>query len=110
MASKKQRRGPVIARYKEADFLVNLAGNYDYLELPYYISQDLELQGRKIHPTCKEMLDAYVTPIFLEKAKIAGLPIPEYYISNGYFEPPVIIDPINPFMIRSRVVHQQSDR
>ena len=108
MASKKQRRGPVIARYKEADFLVNLAGNYDYLELPYYISQDLELQGRKIHPTCKEMLDAYVTPIFLEKAKIAGLPIPEYYISNGYFEPPVIIDPINPFMIRSRVVHQQS--
>jgi len=108
MASKKQKGGPVIAYYKEGDFLVNLAGNYDYLELPYYISQDMELEGKKIHPTCKEMLDAYITPIFLEKAQIAGLPVPEYYISNGYFEPPVIIDPINPFMIRSRIVHHLS--
>jgi len=108
MASKKQKDVPLIAFYKEGGSLVNLAGNYDYLELPYYISQDLELEGKNIHPTCKEMLDAYITPIFLEKAQIAGLPVPEYYISNGYFEPPVIIDPINPFMIRSRIVHQPS--
>lgn len=94
--------------HKEGGFLVNLAGEYDYLELPYYISQDMENLGQAIHPTCKEMLDAYVTPLFLEKARLAGLEVPEYYISNGYFDPPVIIDPINPFMIRSRIVKHNS--
>jgi len=96
--------------HKEGGFLVNLAGEYDYLELPYYVSQDMENLGQNIHPTCKEMLDAYVTPLFLEKAKLAGLDVPEYYISNGYFEPPVIIDPINPFMVRSRIVKHTTRR
>ena len=99
-----------LAMHKEGRFLVNLAGEYDYLELPYYISQDLENMGQTIHPTCKEMLDAYVTPLFLEKARLAGLDVPEYYISNGYFEPPVIIDPINPFMVRSRIVKHSNRR
>jgi len=93
-----------IAFYPEDKCHVNLAGNYDYLELPYYLSMDYERDNKKIYPTCKEMLDAYVTPLFLEKAKLASLPVPEYYISNGYFEPPVILDPINPFMIKSRTV------
>lgn len=83
---------------------VNLAGDYNYLEFPYYRSQDYENDGKPVHPTCKEMLDAYITPIMLEKLKKAGVAVPEYYISNGYFEPPVIIDPINPFMTKSRVV------
>ncbi len=97
-----------LATLNGRDLLVNLAGNYDYLELPYYISQDLDNDGKRVHPTPAEMLDAYVTPIFLEKAKLAGLPIPDYYISNGYFEPPVVIDPVNPFMSRSRVVLKSS--
>lgn len=83
---------------------VNLAGSYDYLELPYYVSQDYENEQKPVRPTCKEMLDAYVTPLFLEKAKLNGLPVPEYYISNGYFEAPVVIDPINPFMTKARTV------
>jgi len=93
-----------IAWYPEGDCYLNLSGNYKYLELPYYISQDFEKLSLKIFPTCEEMLDAYVTPIFLEKAKYHQLPIPDFYISNGYFEPPVIIDPVNPFMIRGRIV------
>nr|MBN2277032.1 RimK-like ATPgrasp N-terminal domain-containing protein [candidate division Zixibacteria bacterium] len=93
-----------LAYYKPEECFVNLAGSYDYLELPYYVSMDLEREGKKIYPTCKEMLDAYVTPLFLEKAKLASLPVPEYYISNGYFEPPVVLDPINPFMVKSRTV------
>jgi hypothetical protein len=93
-----------IAYFPEGKCYVNLAGSYDYLESPYYVSQARELNGDAIHPTCKEMLDAYIPPLFLQKARLAGLSTPEYYISNGYFEPPVIIDPINPFMIRSRVV------
>lgn len=83
---------------------VNLAGTYDYLEQPYYLSQDRETAGVDIHPTCKEMLDGYITPVFLEKGRLAGLPVADYYVSNGYFESPVVIDPINPFMIRSRII------
>ena len=87
-----------------AECWVNLAGSYDYLELPYYVSQDYENEQKPVRPTCKEMLDAYVTPLFLEKAKLNSLPVPEYYISNGYFEPPVVVDPINPFMTKARTV------
>ncbi len=94
----------LIARFEREDCLVNLAGNYDYLELPYYMSQDLENSGQRIHPTCKEALDAYVTPLSLEKACLSGMAIPVYYITNNYFEPPVVIDSVNPFMIRSRIV------
>lgn len=101
---KKARAHDYIAWWKAASCYVNLAGNYDYLEMPYYISQQLEADGQVVHPTCSEMLDAYVPPLFLEKAKLAGLHVPDFYISNGFFEPPVIIDPINPFMTKSRVV------
>lgn len=86
------------------DYMINLVGRYDYMEFSYFISQELENAGLEVRPTCKDMLDAYITPILLEKAGSGGIHIPEYYISNGYFEPPVIIDPINPFMIKSRTV------
>jgi hypothetical protein len=93
-----------VAWFELGNCYVNLNGDYDYLESPYYISQEYEFKGKHLLPTCKEMLDAYIPPIFLEKAQRAGIPVAEHYISNGYFEPPVIIDPINPFMIKSRIV------
>ena len=93
-----------IAYSPEHDFLINLRGVYEYMGSPYFISQELESAGYEVHPSCKEMLDGYITPILLEKAQISNIPVPAYYISNGYFEPPVIIDPINPFMIKSRTV------
>ncbi|MBN2227112.1 MAG: RimK-like ATPgrasp N-terminal domain-containing protein [candidate division Zixibacteria bacterium] len=95
-----------IAFYNHEQCHVNISGNYDYMELPYYLSQDLENDGKTVRPTCKEMLDAYITPLALEKARLAGIPAPEFYLTNSYFEPPVVIDSINPFMIRSRVVHK----
>ncbi len=93
-----------VGRLKENGLRVNLAGSFDYLEAAYYVSQELEALGVDIRPTCREMLDAYIPPIFLQKASTAGLAVPPWYISNGYFEPPVVIDPINPFMFRSRTV------
>ncbi len=93
-----------IAWYPEENSYLNLAGIYNYLEFSYFASQDYENSNLPIHPTCAEMLDAYIPPLFLEKAALAGLDIPDHYISNGYFEPPVIIDPVNPFSIKSRVV------
>jgi hypothetical protein len=49
-------------------------------------------------------LDAYIVPLCLEKARLAGLKIPPYYITNDFFEPPVIVDSINPFMSRQSIV------
>ncbi len=97
-----------LARDSRETFFVNLAGDYGYLELPYYVSQDLENSGHIVRPTCQEMLDAYITPIMLAKAKVLGVPTPDYYITNGYFEAPVIIDTANPFMLRSRIVLKQT--
>jgi hypothetical protein len=83
---------------------VNLNGDYRYMEPGYYLSQDLENAGEYVRPTCGEILDAYVVPLCLEKAEQAALPVPEHYITNGFFEPPVIVDPLNPFMDRQRIV------
>ncbi len=94
----------LIARMADSGNLINLAGNYDYLGKGYYLSMDYENAGHNIRPSCKEMIDAYVPPLFLEKAKTAGISIPGFYISNGYIEPPVIVDPINPFTLKGRVV------
>ena len=93
-----------VGRLRDSGGLVNLGGNYDYMSRPYYVSQDFENEGRTIRPSCTEMLDAYVPPLFLEKTKRFGVSVAEYYISNGYFEPPVIVDPINPFTLKGRVI------
>ena len=93
-----------LARLVNSDEYVNLSGNYDYLSNGYYLSQDCENRGQVIRPSCKEMLDAYVPPLFLERAKLFGVPVPEFYVSNGYFEPPVIVDPINPYTLKGRIV------
>jgi hypothetical protein len=93
-----------IGYLEDENCYVNLTGYYGYLENAYYASQELKAEDKDIHPTCGEVLDAYVVPIFLEKAKLAGLPVPEYYVTNGYFEPPVIVDSMNPFMSRQSVV------
>jgi len=61
--------------------------------------------AKPVHPTCKEMLDGYIVPLFLERPKSAGLKIPIYYVTNDYFEPPVIADSLNPFMSRQRIVY-----
>jgi hypothetical protein len=83
---------------------VNLTGDYRYMTAGYYASQDMEATGKPIHPTCKEILDAYIAPLFLEKARLAGLQTASYYITNDHFEPPVIVDSINPFMSRQSLV------
>jgi len=103
-------RNDYVAYFPQERCYLNLSGRYDYLERGYYISLDLERADKRIHPTCKEILDAYVTPLLLEKAKLSGLLIPEYYITNGYFEPPVILDTINPFMQRSSVILKAGHR
>lgn len=95
-----------MAYFEPEPCFVNLTGNYRYLAAGYYASQELETAGERVHPTCQEILDGYLVPLFLEKARRAGLPTPEYYVTNDYFEPPVIVDTLNPFMFRHCVVRQ----
>jgi hypothetical protein len=95
-----------IAYLKGESCLVNLAGDYRYLSTGYYSSQDLECEGITVRPTCKEVMDGYIVPLFLEKAKLAGLSVPAYYVTNDYFEPPVVVDSVNPFMTRHSVVRK----
>lgn len=98
-------RGALAYRAQE-DCVVNLAGVYRYLEAGYYTSQDLEAAGIHVRPTCQEILDGTIVPLFLEKARSAALAIPDYSITNDYFEPPAIVDTLNPFMSRQCVVRK----
>jgi len=72
----------------------------------HYGSLEAEISGVKVYPTIKESLDAYVVPLCMQRAEAAGIPVPEYYISNDTFEPPCIVYPINPFMKRHSVVYK----
>jgi hypothetical protein len=36
----------------------------------------------------------------LKRARLAGRRVPTYYITNDYFDPPVIVDSVNPLMLR----------
>jgi hypothetical protein len=95
-----------IAYFEAESCYVNLTGDYSYLSNGYYYSQDLENGGMAVHPTCREAMDSYIVPLFLEKASLAGLRIPTYYITNDYFEPPVVVDTVNPFMTRQSIVRK----
>ncbi len=83
---------------------VNILGDYRYMSEGHYGSVEAEVQGIPVYPTVKESLDAYVVPLCLERCKEAGITVPDYYISNDYFEPPAIVYPINPFMKKHSVV------
>ncbi len=95
-----------VAYLPRAGCYVNLVGDYDYLTDGYYTSQALEDAGATVYPTCKEAVDSYVVPVFLERAKTANLPVSEFYLTNAHFEPPVIVDAVNPFMYRHSVVRR----
>lgn len=85
---------------------MNILGDYRFMSEGHYGSVEAEIAGVKVYPTIKESLDAYVVPLCMERAKIAGIPVPDYYITNDYFQPPAIVYPINPFMKKHSVVYK----
>jgi hypothetical protein len=87
-----------------AEYL-NLAGDYGYMSTGYYASLDAELAGDTVLPTTAEALDAYVVPIAMEKARLAGIAIPEYELVTERFPPaPFMAYPLNPFSLRGELV------
>ncbi|MEW5700931.1 MAG: hypothetical protein AB1792_01700 [Candidatus Zixiibacteriota bacterium] len=88
--------------------LVNVSGNYEYLTEEYYRCQDAELAGAALSsPSCADALDAYIVPVALEKAAMAGLPVPDWFLTNEYFQPPAVVDAVNPFSRRFAVVRTE---
>ena len=86
---------------------INLEGDYSYLADGYYRSMEAEHEGLIAIPAPQEAIDAYVVPLALTKAKAAGIPIPDWEISNDttiMMPPPVVAYPINPFQDEGIVI------
>ncbi len=70
---------------------------YFYKTDTYYTILSLEMKGVPVFPGSTAVLDAYVVPICLEKAGLAGIPVCEWIISQSYVQYPAIIYGINYF-------------
>jgi hypothetical protein len=75
--------------------------NYFYKTEPYYSILRHEMEGRPVRPSSASVLDAYVVPICLERAHLAGIPVCEWGISQGYAPLPSILYGLNYFATAS---------
>jgi hypothetical protein len=88
---------------------VHLHGDYEYLTDGYYASQASELEHRPAIPSCADALDAYIVPIALTRVSQAGLPVPNWYLTNEYFTPPALLYGVNPFARAHAVVREERE-
>jgi len=72
-----------------------VSANYSYKTEPYYTILRLELEGKAVLPSSASVIDAYVVPICLERAHLAGIPVCEWGISQGYTPLPAILYGLN---------------
>jgi hypothetical protein len=70
---------------------------YFYKTEPYYTILRHEMEGRTVLPASSAVLDAGVVPICLERARLAGIPVCEWGISQGYVPLPSILYGLNYF-------------
>ena len=78
-----------------SQYIVN--ESYFYKTEPYYTIVKNENEGIKTTPSSSDVLDAYIVPICLEKAKLAGIPVCDWVISNQYVSLPAIVYGLNYF-------------
>jgi len=74
-----------------------ISEKYFYKTEPYYTILRHELEGKAVLPTSSAVLDASVVPICLEQAHLAGIPVCEWGISQGYIPLPSILYGLNYF-------------
>jgi hypothetical protein len=73
----------------------------------YYETLQSQLSGVNIHPSTQESLDAYIVAIAMEKARAAGVLIPEYKIVTDKTKVenfPLIGYAMNPFSNNSYII------
>lgn len=78
-----------------------ISENYSYKTETYYSILSYELEGKPVLPSSRVILDAYVVPICLERAKRGGIPVCDWGISQGYVPLPVILYGLNYFATTS---------
>ena len=78
-----------------------ISENYSYKTETYYSILSYELEGRPVLPSSRVILDAYVVPLCLERAKRGGIPVCDWGISQGYVPLPVILYGLNYFATTS---------
>jgi len=74
-----------------------VAEDYSYKSEAYYTILAREQAGEAIRPSSRDVLDAFVVPVCLERAGRAGIPVAEWGISQGYVPLPAILYGINYF-------------
>jgi hypothetical protein len=81
-----------------------ISEDYSYKTDSYYTILQQEMAGKKIQPSSAGVIDAFVVPICLERAKLAGIPVCGWEISQAYVPLPAIIYGINYFATKSEFV------
>jgi hypothetical protein len=71
--------------------------SYFYKTEPYYTIVKNEYEGIKTVPSSSDVLDAYIVPICLEKAKLADIPVCDWVISYQYISLPAVVYGLNYF-------------
>jgi len=74
-----------------------ISEDYSYKTEPYYTILRYEMDGKDVRPASSAVLDAYVVPICLERAKLAGIPVAGWGIAQGYAPLPSVIYGLNYF-------------
>lgn len=82
---------------KENDSQYIINESYFYKTEPYYTIVKNEHDGIKTVPSSSDVLDAYIVPICLEKAKLAEIPICDWVISYQYISLPAVVYGLNYF-------------
>jgi hypothetical protein len=83
----------------DSQYIVN--ESYFYKTEPYYTIVKSENEGIKTIPSSSDVLDAYIVPICLEKAKLAGISVCDWVISYQYVSLPSIVYGLNYFLTPS---------
>lgn len=81
-----------------------ISENYSYKTHSYYTILSMEIEGREVQPSTAAIIDAFVVPICLERAKLAGIPASKWEISQGYVPLPAILYGLNYFSTTSEFV------
>ena len=78
-----------------------ISENYAYKTESYYSILQHEIEGKSVKPSSIDILDAYIVPLCLEKAKLNKIPTCQWGISNGYTPLPAIMYGLNYFSTTS---------
>jgi hypothetical protein len=87
--------------FRYGDTFHVISENYSYKTETYYTILQHELEGKPVRPASAAILDAYVVPVCLERAKLAGIPVCCWGISQAYVPLPAILYGLNYFATTS---------